>query len=114
MRRLIVDSPPARGTAINNLVMDAKMKTQIIWPLALTALLGACAETATTGAPIRNLPEEVVAMAAPNQDLSSVRILPEDGCYWYRHVGPVETTLLPLRNTAGSPICTRAPEASAT
>ncbi|MCV3270328.1 hypothetical protein [Roseobacter sinensis] len=85
------------------------MKFQMIWPLALTVLLGACAETGTGagGTPIRNLPEEVVAMAAPNQDLTSVRILPEDGCYWYRHVGPVETTLLPLRNAAGQPICTR-------
>lgn len=85
------------------------MKTQMIWPLALTVMLGACAETGSNGAPIRNLPEEVVAMAAPNQDLTTVRIKPEDGCYWYRHVGPVETTLLPLRNKAGSPICTRLP-----
>lgn len=53
------------------------------------------------------LPEEVIAMAAPHQDLSSARILPEDGCYWYSHAGPVETTLLPLRTKSGNPICTR-------
>lgn len=84
------------------------MKIQIIWPMAALLMLGACVESGT-GTPIQNLPEEVVAMAAPNQDLSSVRIKEEDGCYWYRHSGPVETTLLPLRNKAGSPICTRLP-----
>ncbi|MGS4943941.1 hypothetical protein ACVDG3_00550 [Meridianimarinicoccus sp. RP-17] len=47
------------------------------------------------------------AVAAPYQDLQSVRLLPEDGCYWYRHVGPVETTLLPLRTATGQPICTQ-------
>ena len=56
---------------------------------------------------ITNLPEEVVAMAGPNQDLSSVQLKEEDGCYWYRYVGPVETTMLPLRTDQGSPICTR-------
>lgn len=77
--------------------------------LTVALAMGACTETGTGGptGPIRNLPEGVVAIAAPNQDLTSVRILPEDGCYWYRHVGPVETTLLPLRNVAGRPICTR-------
>jgi hypothetical protein len=34
--------------------------------------------------------------------------MPEDGCYWYRYVGPVETTYLPLRTIEGRPICTRA------
>lgn len=68
----------------------------------------ACAENGAGGAgSVTNLPEEVVAMVAPNQDLTTARILPEDGCYWYSHKGPVETTLLPLRNVAGRPICTR-------
>ncbi|MGD9295272.1 MAG: hypothetical protein PVI41_10360 [Roseobacter sp.] len=69
--------------------------------------LAACAPTPPTNTPVANLPEAVIAMAAPNQDLSTVRVLPEDGCYWYLHRNPVETTLLPLRNTAGRPICTR-------
>lgn len=69
--------------------------------------LAACAATPPTNQPIANLPEAIVAMAAPNQDLSTVRVLPEDGCYWYLHRNPVETTLLPLRNTAGRPICSR-------
>jgi hypothetical protein len=58
---------------------------------------------------IAELPERVVALAAPYQDLTAVKIDPADGCYVYRHVGPVETTFLPLRATNGRPICTRAP-----
>lgn len=71
--------------------------------------LAACTDTAGTssGAAV-TLPESVIAMAAPNQDLSTVRVLETDGCYWYSHRGPVETTLLPLRNVEGRPICTRA------
>lgn len=54
------------------------------------------------------LPDDVRAMAAPGQDLQDVRIRAEDGCYWYRYAGPVETTYLPLRTQDGRPICTRA------
>ncbi|MCZ4351030.1 hypothetical protein O4H61_00735 [Roseovarius aestuarii] len=57
-----------------------------------------------------NLPESIVAMAGPNQDLTAVRLEPEDGCLWYRHVGPVETTMLPLRTADGRPICTKVVE----
>ena len=53
-----------------------------------------------------NVPEAVAALAAPDQDLTSAQLLPEDGCYWYEHSGPVETTLVPLRAVGGSPICT--------
>jgi hypothetical protein len=53
------------------------------------------------------VPEAVAAIAAPFQDLSAVRVMPEDGCYWYRHQGPVETTMLPLLTTTGRTICTR-------
>ena len=62
---------------------------------------------------IQNLPEGVLAIAAPYQDLQAVRINPVDGCYVYRHVGPVETTFLPLRSVSGRPICTRASEPAA-
>ena len=48
---------------------------------------------------------QVTALAAPNQDLATARLLPEDNCYWYEHRGPVETTLLPLRTASGNPIC---------
>lgn len=60
-----------------------------------------------TGGGIVTVPESVVAIAAPFQDLTTARIRPEDGCYWYSHTGPVETTELPLRTTAGNPICAR-------
>jgi hypothetical protein len=53
------------------------------------------------------VPESVSSIAAPYQDLSTARVRPDDGCYWYTHVGPVETTELPLRTTNGNPICTR-------
>lgn len=56
---------------------------------------------------VGNLPESVVRLAAPNQDLTTARLLPEDGCFWYQHNGPVETTLVPLRAVGGNPICTR-------
>ena len=83
-------------------------------PLALPAALltlGACAATVdqtAQGEPvfIEELPASVVALAEPNQDLTAVRLLPQDGCYWYRYTGPVETTMLPLRTAEGERICT--------
>lgn len=74
--------------------------------------LGACTVPAnqvdkSTGF-IKELPESVALIAAPYQNLREVVLKPEDGCYWYRHVGPVETTMLPLRTKEGRPICTDA------
>jgi hypothetical protein len=54
---------------------------------------------------IQELPEEILAIAAPYQDLTAVMINEGDNCYVYRHVGIVETTLLPLRTVDGRPIC---------
>lgn len=75
--------------------------------LALTA----CDEVAQSGADggpfISPLPERIVAMADPKQDLNAVKVDPVDGCLVYRHVGPVETTFLPLRTREGRPICTQ-------
>lgn len=83
-------------------------------PLALL-LAGACVETTPqsgTSDPrfIEELPEAVVAAAAPFQNLGAVILRESDGCYWYQHRGPVETTFLPLLTREGRPICTRAPE----
>ncbi|WP_108862318.1 MULTISPECIES: hypothetical protein [Ruegeria] len=82
---------------------------------ALAALLfvSACTETTSLSAEsepgtISRVPDTVAQIAAPGQDLTAVKIMPEDGCYWYRYVGPVETTFLPLRTIDGRPICTRA------
>lgn len=55
---------------------------------------------------IGSVSEAVGALAAPGQDLASARLVPEDGCYWYEHRGPVETSLVPLRTVNGNPICT--------
>jgi hypothetical protein len=82
--------------------------------LAALVGLGGCATLENAGftglepTPVATtVPESIVALAAPNQDVQSARVLPEDGCYWYSHAGPVETTLLPLRTVNGNPICTQ-------
>jgi hypothetical protein len=89
------------------------MSVQRLGLVAAIALLAGC--TAPNGPAtdqetgfIEELPEGVLAVAAPYQNLRAVRISPEDGCYWYFHDGPVESTLLPLRTTKGNPICTEA------
>lgn len=81
-----------------------------ILAIATIATLGACTapmaqNTADASGFISQLPEEVLNMAAPSQNLAAVKLL-DDGCYWYQHQGPVETTLLPLRTREGRPICT--------
>ncbi len=61
------------------------------------------------GSDIGPPPEAVQALAAPGQNLATVRLREEDGCYWYLYDGPVESTLLPLRSAEGRPICARPP-----
>jgi len=86
------------------------LQRKFIIAFAMSVLVGGC--TAVGGADgvasqqPEAVPEAVVEMAAPYQDVSTARVLPEDGCYWYSHSGPVETTLLPLRTVDGRPICT--------
>lgn len=86
-----------------------------IWVLG-GAMLGLAACDDVVGASagsaqfIQTLPEGVIEKAAPNQDLTAVKIDAVDGCYVYRHVGPVETTFLPLRTRGGNPICSRPAE----
>jgi hypothetical protein len=83
----------------------------VVAPVALLLLWGCAPTTTVDGAgiqPVSAVPEAVLAAAAPFQDLSSVQ-LRDDGCYWYRHSGPVETTFLPLLTREGRPICTRGP-----
>ncbi len=79
-----------------------------------TLLLAACEEFdgGSSGASSQfiELPEGVLAIAAPYQDLKAVRIDPTSGCYIYRHAGPVETTFLPLRSREGRPICSQQSE----
>lgn len=85
------------------------MRTQNGSIVAAALMLGACSASVTDApdtAQIGQLPEAVAAMSAPDQDLQSARLLPQDGCYWYLRAGPVETTLLPLRTARGNQICT--------
>lgn len=76
----------------------------------VAGLLGACTELQNELAGrdpslLRTVPEGVIAIAAPNQNLDEVRINEADGCYEYVYRGPVETTFLPLRTPDGRPIC---------
>lgn len=79
---------------------------------ALLLLLSACAAPSEPGPGgpnfLEELPEGLAEVAAPDQNLRAVIIAPEDGCYWYQHVGPIETTFLPLLTRDGRPICSRA------
>ncbi|MAQ85826.1 MAG: hypothetical protein CMH12_21985 [Maritimibacter sp.] len=70
--------------------------------------LGACSSNTSSQSQadtLPPLPEEVILLAAPNQNLVTAHLRPEDNCYWYMHSGPVETTALPLRTVNGNPIC---------
>jgi len=84
------------------------LKQKIIVAVALSLTAGCAIQPTGPGdsADRRGkVPEAVIAMAAPDQDVATARLVPEDGCYWYKHSGPVETTLLPLRTANGNPIC---------
>lgn len=92
------------------------MKVQF-WLLGgATVLLAACGglqgTTYDTADGFIELPEGVLSVAAPYQDLQAVRLDQENRCFVYRHVGPVETTYLPLRSVDGRPICTRSSKTS--
>jgi len=89
------------------------MKTRIWLAGCAVLAVAACADMqASENAPndgvLAQVPDGVLAIAAQNQDLTAVRVDPEDGCYTYRYAGPVETTFLPLRTEDGRPICSRA------
>ena len=84
------------------------MRSAILLSFGLA--LGACSENGPNSqgsSSLPPLPEQIIALAGPNQNLATARLRPEDNCYWYMHSGPVETTLLPLRTTSGNPICVK-------
>ncbi|MBJ2153438.1 MULTISPECIES: hypothetical protein [Paracoccaceae] len=82
------------------------MKLKIFGMMAATSALGACTlqteQSPVTPPPV---PENIVALAAPYQNVQTARLMPDDNCYWYEHAGQVETTLLPLNTAAGRQIC---------
>ena len=91
---------------------SASPNEAVVWrgrTLALSAALltlGACAAPIEPVADEQpDLTERLAAIAAPHQDVQTARLRAEDGCYWYSHVGPVETTMLPLQTVDGRPIC---------
>lgn len=90
--------------------LELIMRTEPVIFVIGALLLGGCANGITSQSTTRsggeNMPKAVLDLAGPGQDLSTARLLPEDGCYWYEHRGPVESTLLPLRTAGGKPICT--------
>ncbi|AUH65309.1 hypothetical protein [Paracoccus zhejiangensis] len=82
--------------------------------ITMTLLLAAgctarTAETAVENASPYPIPPEVVAIAGPNQDLTTATLVAADNCYWYSHAGQVETTLVPLRAANGNQICKALP-----
>lgn len=84
------------------------MKRQILMISTATALLGACAVTNPTDTADGDkpaVPEAIVQLAGPGQNVETARLLPSDNCYWYEYVGVVETTLLPLKTADGRRIC---------
>ncbi|UWQ19701.1 hypothetical protein K3551_18715 (plasmid) [Jannaschia sp. M317] len=87
-------------------------RTRASLTLFLLPMLGACVGTMDDNGSTkaRTVPDEVVALADPSQNVLTARLMPEDGCFWYEYVGPVETTLLPLRTPQGNPICGQSSE----
>ncbi len=73
--------------------------------LPFLAILGLAACDVPPGGLQTRLPENVLAIVGPNQDLSTARLIEADNCYWYDHKGIVETTPLPLRTAGGQHIC---------
>ncbi|WP_298854777.1 hypothetical protein [uncultured Ruegeria sp.] len=78
---------------------------KILAVVAALSIAAGCSAQFDAANKIGNLPETVVALAAPGQDLTTARLVPQDNCYWYDYSGPVETTLVPLRATSGGQIC---------
>lgn len=81
------------------------MKSGVVALFAATGLLSGCMAMEGADGKKPPVPEEVALLAAPHQDLATARLVPEDGCYWYEHAGPVERTMLPLLSTRSRPIC---------
>lgn len=83
------------------------MKQNTATLLAGALALAGCATTPSLDADgaFTELPEPLLALAAPNQNLNKVRLDQTDNCFWYLHDGPVERTWLPLRTVNGNPIC---------
>jgi hypothetical protein len=78
---------------------------RILGSVLAVAALSACVPATPDGESV-DLSPEVRALVGPGQDTSTARI-ESDGCYWYLHRGPVETTYIPLLTREARMICTR-------
>jgi hypothetical protein len=85
--------------------INRPVRTLLFAGAMLSAAACATVPATTTQTPEVTIPQEVVAMADPQQNLSTARLRAVDNCYWYEHSNPLETTLLPLRTVDGRPIC---------
>jgi hypothetical protein len=87
--------------------------SKILLPLGLIAVSACVAppevEVAPTLSPQQQQMQEVVSLAGPFQDVSTAVLNLDDNCFYYTHVGPVETIQLALRTPNGSPICSAPP-----
>lgn len=88
--------------------MQRRYRSMIAAMAALSVLAGCGVKTVSEeDDPYRigYVPDNILAITAPQQDLTTARLDPADNCYWYQHQGPVETTLVPLRSVGGGAIC---------
>jgi hypothetical protein len=79
------------------------MRSFAIYLIAISSVLTACSTPIPDSKP--PLPESVLSVVGPKQDLANTKIDPETGCVFYLHNGQVETTWLPLRSKTGGTIC---------
>ncbi|MEJ6395268.1 hypothetical protein V8J82_18550 [Gymnodinialimonas sp. 2305UL16-5] len=78
-----------------------------IWLAAGSVVALAGCVTPTPQGQVEELSPEVLSLIAPGQDPSTAR-LEADGCYWYLHRGPVESTYIPLLTRDQRMICVTA------
>ncbi|MBF9043900.1 hypothetical protein HKCCE4037_11220 [Rhodobacterales bacterium HKCCE4037] len=83
------------------------MMSKVWLALGASVALAGCVSTTPAGQFEEELPAEVLGLVAPGQDVNSVR-LESDGCYWYLHRGPVESTYIPLLTRDQRMICVTA------
>lgn len=79
------------------------MRSAIFCFIATSAVLTACSAPVSESKPL--LPDSVLSVVGPNQDLENTKIDDETGCVYYLHNGQVETTWIPLRSETGGSIC---------
>lgn len=107
LRRCATSATFGRNITQPNEYEMTRAKAFLVTPLILLGLAACEPVPPSGGTGGVTVPESVSSIAAPFQDLTTARIRAEDGCYWYTHRGPVETTELPLRTAGGNPICVR-------